>query len=436
MKNGLRIGLALSGGGYRAAAFHLGTMRSLREMGLLDKVDVISTVSGGSIVGASYALSAKEKMDYPDFEKKFIEKLGKSVIKRVLTSLTFFRIAAYILGWLVLIVCLQFTLVPWVSLIVLVVGIYFIVSNQFDIFPVSSLIEGIYDRIFFGGFKLKHLPESPILAVNSTNLETSRPFTFSRSRMSDSTYDYPPTIPPIKFKAAEYPVARAVMASSCVPFAFTPVPVHTKYFVNPADAKRIRPMLVDGGIFDNQGIHKVTFAKSEYHCDVVIVSDAGNKMSFQSSYNNVITLLARVSDLFMNRIKNFQMSQQLYPPAGMPKKEVAYVSLGWDLESSLKEFVDSVSRGNILASVLASHQIPPDCLSPQIDKEKIKLFLQERFGIAKLGLRAQSAPARELARSVSTNLTTLSREKIFALINHAELMTELHVKLYCPSIAN
>ncbi|MEO8498164.1 MAG: hypothetical protein ABI614_24120, partial [Planctomycetota bacterium] len=38
------IALALSGGGYRAAAFHLGTLRTLHEAGLLQSVDVLSTV--------------------------------------------------------------------------------------------------------------------------------------------------------------------------------------------------------------------------------------------------------------------------------------------------------------------------------------------------------------------------------------------------------
>src|SRR5262245_54505456 len=49
------IGLALSGGGFRAAAFHLGAFIKLRELRLLDKVDVISCVSGGSIAGGFLA---------------------------------------------------------------------------------------------------------------------------------------------------------------------------------------------------------------------------------------------------------------------------------------------------------------------------------------------------------------------------------------------
>lgn len=52
-----KIGLALSGGGYRAAAFHIGTLRALHKLNVLDKVDVISSVSGGSITAAYYVLN-------------------------------------------------------------------------------------------------------------------------------------------------------------------------------------------------------------------------------------------------------------------------------------------------------------------------------------------------------------------------------------------
>ena len=49
-----RIGLCLSGGGFRASFFHLGTLRYLEEVGIMEKVEVVSTVSGGSIIGAYY----------------------------------------------------------------------------------------------------------------------------------------------------------------------------------------------------------------------------------------------------------------------------------------------------------------------------------------------------------------------------------------------
>ena len=43
-----RIGLALSGGGVRAATFHMGVLRRLAAEALLERISIISTVSGGS----------------------------------------------------------------------------------------------------------------------------------------------------------------------------------------------------------------------------------------------------------------------------------------------------------------------------------------------------------------------------------------------------
>ena len=39
MEDKIKIGLALSGGGYRAAAYHLGTLRALYKLGVLDMID-------------------------------------------------------------------------------------------------------------------------------------------------------------------------------------------------------------------------------------------------------------------------------------------------------------------------------------------------------------------------------------------------------------
>jgi predicted acylesterase/phospholipase RssA len=52
-----RIGLALSGGGFRATLYHLGLTRFLRDAGLLSKVTHITSVSGGSIFAAHLVLN-------------------------------------------------------------------------------------------------------------------------------------------------------------------------------------------------------------------------------------------------------------------------------------------------------------------------------------------------------------------------------------------
>ena len=58
-----KLGLALSGGGFRASFFHLGVLKRLAEMGLLQQVNVLSTASGGSIVAGLYFLHLKHAVE-------------------------------------------------------------------------------------------------------------------------------------------------------------------------------------------------------------------------------------------------------------------------------------------------------------------------------------------------------------------------------------
>ena len=54
-----KVGLALSGGGFRAALFHIGVLARLAELDMLRHVEVISSVSGGSILAAYYYLELR-----------------------------------------------------------------------------------------------------------------------------------------------------------------------------------------------------------------------------------------------------------------------------------------------------------------------------------------------------------------------------------------
>jgi NTE family protein len=79
-----QIGLALSGGGSRAIAFHLGYFRALKRLGLLDRVVVLSTVSGGSVVGAYFQA---HNGDFDSFETKIREVLAQGLIKQMCRKL-------------------------------------------------------------------------------------------------------------------------------------------------------------------------------------------------------------------------------------------------------------------------------------------------------------------------------------------------------------
>lgn len=70
------LGLALSGGGYRAAIFGYGVLRGLQQIGVLPRVDYLSVVSGGSWIGMAYATTKYLDtwfFDRPEAKPNFLE---------------------------------------------------------------------------------------------------------------------------------------------------------------------------------------------------------------------------------------------------------------------------------------------------------------------------------------------------------------------------
>jgi len=431
MKNNKRFGVGLSGGGYRAAAFHLGTLQKLHELELLDKVDVLSTISGGSIIGAAFCLKTDE---FPDFEKRMIGSLSsKNVITFVLMSWRGLLTMGLILLCLSLSVILSFTrFAPW-SILPLVILLLILLRFQFRIFPVSKIIERAYDKFFYNKAKLSELCDTPELAIGSTNLQTSRPFTFSKRKIEDSAYaNYRR---PIKFNGADFPVARAVIASSCVPFGFTPVKIDPVFFQDhdAAIESKVNPQLVDGGVYDNQGVQKLTQTGSSYACDIVLVSDAGNKLPFEKAYNNTFTLLLRTVETFMVRIKNFQMAQNIYQIPN--KKEVAYLSLSWDIGGSVVGFYDNLVGKKISGEVATAHQLPADwVLQPTQFKQEIIAHMNKTCHFDELNNLRHDAPDLNVIRSIGTNLTPIKEDKIRKLMKHSAMLTEVQLRLYCPTL--
>jgi len=421
-----RLGLSLSGGGYRATAFHLGTLNKLQEMNILQQTDVISTISGGSITGAYYCL---KKDDYTHFKDSLYEAVQKkNVVTKVLLSFTFLKLLLFILFFLIPAFYSLFTPYAWLFPVLLTAFIFLLLKFQFHIFPVSKRIESIYDNFFYTQSKLGDLPEHPSLVIGSTNLQTSRPFTFSKNWMQDSTYQYMEN--PVKFTAACFPIARAVMASSCVPFAFTPVKIDKQYFLNAEDAKRIHPLLVDGGVYDNQGIHKI-MQHGSYECSHIITSDAGGGSSGELSFRNTISLLIATVDVFMSRIKKAQMIQDIYENAATTKKQIAYFSLAWDIENCIPGFITNLAAKQITQSVIDAHHLERKWIdSPKQYKKEITEHLEKTTGYA--DIKKPSDTDKEIARKVGTNLTALSKQQVDCLMLQAACLAELQVKLYCP----
>jgi NTE family protein len=422
------IGLSLSGGGYRASAFHLGTLQKLDELGILPEISVLSTISGGSITGAAYAVTT---INYADFHNDMIRKIStKDLIRSALFSVTglqtliFFAVFIGAAAWLL------YTPYPWVSFLVLALMFYVFLRYQFHIFPVSREIEKLYAKHFTENLTVGDVKAPFRFVIGSTNLQTARPFVFSKEYMGDSAYDFLER--PVHFKPESFPLAKAVMASSCVPFAFSPVSIPKEYFLDPSLYSTVDPVIVDGGVYDNQGIHKLV-QSGRFSSDVVITSDAGNKLSFNGSYPNMISIAVRSMNVFMARIKNAQMVSDIYDNHYKDKREIAYLSLGWNAEDCIPGFIKNLKAGNIPSSVIASHALKDEWVrSPDDYKAEITDHLKTKIKYADIKIPTEDEV--KIARNVGTNLTALKIPQINALIKQASCLTEIQVKLYCPSL--
>lgn len=421
------IGVALSGGGYRATAFHLGTLRKLNELGVLSRVDVLSTISGGSITGACYCCWTG---NFDAFYNDLYSGLQKkNVITRILLSWLGFRFLVFLVLFFGNFYFL-FSGQPWVFLGVFTGLILILLRFQFLIFPISNRIEQIYNKFFYNNKTLGHLIDKPNLVMSSTNLQTARPFSFSKERMGDSTYQF--LDDPIEFKPMNFPIARAVMASSCVPFAFTPVTIAKEFYLDPAQADKKHPVLVDGGVYDNQGIHKV-MQKGRHTSPYVITSDAGSGSSGELVFKNTLALLGQTVNVFMSRIKNAQMARNVYDHCSSINKEIAYFSLGWDVENCIPGFIKNLQKKQIPLSVIERHALKAEWVeSPMQYKTEITAHLKKNIGYDEL--EKPSDEEKKIARKVKTGLSSLSKKKVDCLIKQAMALTAVQVKLYCPSI--
>ena len=144
-----RIALALSGGGFRASVFHLGLMRCLAEFGWLKDVDVISTVSGGSIVGAFAVQRWTSFLQSGGNAEAFESTILRPFIERIQSH-------NFLTEWLL-------TSWQWP---------YRKLTSK--VFTRTQAAAELFDNLFFEGQRCECLPARPVLIMNATNLQWMR----------------------------------------------------------------------------------------------------------------------------------------------------------------------------------------------------------------------------------------------------------------------
>jgi len=235
------IGLALSGGGFRATLFNLGALWRLNDGGLLPQVRRITSVSGGSIANGVLGLHWPE-LAFRD---------GVAVNFRALVAQPLMRF------------CLK--------------GI----DTAAGIGGLLSLVDSIADKVqdkyaegLFGAATLQDLPAEgagPAFVFYATSLQTGSSVRMSRKYLADYKIG--------RLDRPSVPLARAVAASSAFPPVLSPVYIETDpqawrategAWLFGQEGLRRRLVLTDGGVYDNMGMEAIW---ERY--ETVLVSDAG-----------------------------------------------------------------------------------------------------------------------------------------------------------------
>lgn len=336
-----KFGLALSGGGFRASLFHIGVLAALAERDLLRHVEVLSCVSGGSILGAHYYLELRKLLqekedvsitrnDYISLVDRlaidFLEGVQKNIRTRIGTD--------------------------WIANLRMIFEPGYTTTTR-----LSSLYERhLYQRIKDDKQRVlrkllirpkgdedckpkydnwKRANKVPILILNSTSVNTGHNWQFTASWMGeppafiDSEIDgnYRLRRMYLEDEAPEphrdIRIGDAVAASSCVPGLFTPLELRDLY----KDGVTVR--LVDGGVHDNQGV----FGLLDQNCTVMMVSDASGQMTtVDNPPDDPIGVLLRTTSILQARVRTAEYREIESRRRTGRLKSLLFLHLKQDLE--------------------------------------------------------------------------------------------------------
>lgn len=236
------IALCLSGGGYRAMLFSLGSIIRLNELGILSQLRRISSVSGGSITSALLGLKWKRLM----FVNGIATNLEAEVVR------------------------------PIQGMASESIDVSSVLSGLLWFGTVSDRVTKKYSKHLFGEATLQDLPSDgvgPRFVINATNVQTGSLWRFSKPFMGDWQVGLVmnPTLP----------LARVVTASSAFPPVLSPCVIDVEPGAVGADPRAAcnrppfttRVVLSDGGVYDNMGI-ETAWKRHK----TVLVCDAGAKI--------------------------------------------------------------------------------------------------------------------------------------------------------------
>lgn len=233
------IALCLSGGGYRAAAFHLGVLRALAKLGLLSSVKYLSTASGGTILAARWLVGLVRGESFAAFDEKVLAFLSRTnVVQQAVADLAKSKRPSLI-------------------------------------HEAADVYDELLERATWGKLPLAQFDE---VVFNATDFDGGNAFRFVKST-NDKVWigNRHRKVPDAA--VTEMRLGDVVAASSCFPGAFEPI-VFPRDFAGVATGCTPDVPLMDGGIYDNQGISSLLLVVKRAQppdIDLVVVADTDQR---------------------------------------------------------------------------------------------------------------------------------------------------------------
>jgi predicted acylesterase/phospholipase RssA len=418
-----KIGLGLSGGGFRASLFHIGVLARLAELDVLRRVEVLSCVSGGSVIGAHYYLEVRKLLqekadkeitrdDYINLVKRVEREFLRGVQRNVRT-----RVAAE----------------PWTNLKMIFgsdsAPLRWIFGPAYSrTMRAGELFESeIFSRVGDAGCKgpryindlficpkgegpdfrpkyhnWRRDAKAPILILNATTLNTGHSWHFTASYMGeppagiDSEIDGNDRLRRMYYEEApdrwkKVRLGHAVASSACVPGLFEPIALDGLY---PERVVR----LVDGGVCDNQGVGGLI----EQDCNVILISDGSGQMeSLKDPSRGLLGVPLRSSTILQARVRESEFQDLSARRRSHLLRGFMFVHLKQDLDVDPVDWIDCLDPSDS----------DDDDARPAARKGRLT-----SYGVAK--------DIQQSLASVRTDLDSFSDVEAYALMTSAYRMTE------------
>ncbi len=295
--------------------FHLGVLRFLAERGLLEQVEKISTVSGGSLLIG--LILQENEVTWP-LSQKYLETVYPSLRKKLCKTSLQWGAARQLLN-------------PW--------NLRFILSR-------ANLLALALETEWSVCSKLSDLPTTPEWSINGTTAENGKRFRFKKTNIGDYQLGYA--------APGDFPLSKAIAMSAAFPGGFGPLRINARNFnwrkrawgatVDTEESVDIGYKalhLYDGGVYDNLGLEPFFDAgkgMSKHPGSVIIVSDAGAPLPFGFSFFPLNPFrLKRVADIMSDqahalRVRTFSN----YLQQGQRRGSFIYIDTGVNAELPCK----------------------------------------------------------------------------------------------------